>query len=242
MNEGAYQLPVMETVKAAWAKVHGAKGSFWAVIFIFFIIQIVLGLIGGLGAKEGALNIIVSIISWIVQIAASACLMYLGIRRAQDMPITYKMMKDVLTASIILCMIGFLILKIIVLIPAGILGGIGAYLASVIQMQPEPSNALRLVDALVFIATFILFVYLSARIWLGWGAIVDKKLNPLEALKLAFRASKGNVWNLVGLYIITLLISLVCVITLGIGFIWGLPWLLIIYGEAYNRLSSRPVA
>jgi hypothetical protein len=36
-----------------------------------------------------------------------------------------------------------------------------------------------------------------------------------------------------------MLIAIACTITLGIGFIWGLPLLFILYGEAYKRLSTR---
>jgi len=231
MTEGTYILPVMETVKTAWAKVSGAKGSLWAVIGIFLLVQIVLEICGGIGAK-GLFNFI----GWLVQIIAGASLIYLGIKRAQDTPISYKMAKDVLNARIILYIIGLYILQILIFIPAGIVAGIGVFLS---HMQSEPSTAMHLVSALFYLAAVAIFIFLSARLWLGYGAIVDKKLNPWEAVKLSFKTTQGNVWNLIGLYIINIFIIIVCLITIGIGFIWGIPWLMIIYGEAYKRLSSR---
>ncbi len=236
MTENTYRLPVMETVKAAWSKVHGTKGSIWAIIGIFFLIEIVTGLLSSIGPKGGAMDIIFNILGSIIQLFAGASLIYLAIRRAQDFPVQYKMAKDVLTARILLCTIGFYILELIVLIPAGLLMGLGVW---ILNKQAEPSHTMLALGSISSIAGIILLIYLSIRMWLGYGAVVDKKLNPLDALRLSFKATAGNVWNLVGLYIISVLVTLLCAITLGIGFIWGIPWALIAYGEAYKRLATR---
>lgn len=236
MTNSTYSLPVRETFKTAWAKVSGVKGSFWAVVGIFILAQIVVGFLGGLGGKGGVINFIFSLVGSLIQIVAGACLVYLGIRRAQDVPISYKSAKEVLNGRIILYIIGLYILQLVIFIPAAILAGIGVGL---IHLSAEPSTFLDIIAIIFYIASVILFVFLSVRMWLGYGAVVDKNVNPWEAIKLSFKATDGNVWNLIGIYILSILIMLVCAITFGIGFIWGLPWLLITYGETYKRLSTR---
>ncbi len=231
MTESAYSLPIMETVKAAWAKVHGTKKSVWAVILIFFLVQIVIGVLNSLGAK-----VLFGLINSLVQIIAAGSLVYLGIRRAQDMPVSYKMIKDILNIRMVLYLIGIQILQVIIFIPAGILVGIGTYF---VYGQPEPSGMMELLAAVFYLVAAVLFIFLGVRMWIGYAAVLDKKLNPWEAIKLSFKATRENVWNLIGLYIINLFIVFVCALTLGIGLIWGIPWLLIIYGEAYKRLVSR---
>lgn len=229
MTESTYRLPVMETVKAAWAKVGGVKGSFWAVLGIFVLLLIIVNFIGNLGGKEGVIHTVFGLIAAVIQIVGGAALLYLGIRRAQDMPITYKTAKNVLNTRTILYIIGLYILQLVVFIPAGILLGIGIYFN-----QTAPFIAF-----LFYLASVLLFIFLSVRMWLGYGIVLDKNLNPWEAIKLSFKATCDNVWNLIGLYLLTICIVIVCTITLGIGYIWGLPWLLIIYGEGYKRLSTR---
>lgn len=235
MIEGAYSLPVMETVKAAWAKVSGAKGTIWAVIGLFFLALLVVEIFASL-IGHTVIILAFNFISWLIQVIAGASLIYLGIKRAQDMPIFYKMIKDILNTRTILSMIGFYLLQILILLPAAFIGAIGAYLA---YPETDPSSMMRFISVLFYLAAAVWFIFLSVRLWLGFGAIVDKKLNPFDALKLSFKATQGNVLNLIGLYIINILIITVCVITLGIGFIWGLPWIFINYGEVYKRLSTR---
>ena len=233
MIESTYRLPVMETVKAAWAKVSGAKGSFWAVVGLFFLIQIVIGILLGLTANYMAVNFILNVLTTLVQIAAGAGVVYLGIRRAQDIPIQYKMVKEVITARIILYIIVLYILQMLIFIPAGLIALLGLYLG---DMQVMP---VKMISLVFYIAATILFIFLSIRMWVAYGAVVDKNLNPWEALKLSFKATESNVWNLIGIYLLCFLIFIVCTVTFGIGFIWGVPWLLIIYGESYKRLVTR---
>ncbi|HSW69666.1 MAG TPA: hypothetical protein VLI69_05910 [Gammaproteobacteria bacterium] len=231
MTLSTYSLPVTETVKTAWAKVHGVKGSIWAVIGIFFVIQLILGICSNLGAQA-----FFSILSSIVQVLTGMSLVYLGVRRAQDAPIQYKMIKEILTLRTFLFIVGLYILQIIIFIPAGIVAGIGIYL---VQAQAEPSTGMQIVGGLFYLAAAIIFVFLSVRLWLGYGAVIDKQLNPWEAVKFSFKSTEGNVWNLIGIMIINVLIIFVSALTLGIAFIWTMPWLLIIYGETYKRLAAR---
>lgn len=237
MTENTYSLPVMETVKTAWAKVSGAKGSFWAIIGLVFVVQFVVGFLGSLGTKGGAIDIVFSIIGSLIQLMGAACLIYLGIRRAQDKPITWKKVKDVLTGRIILYLIVLYLLEMVIFIPAGLLTGIGVWLLH--MQQPQPSISMQILATAFFVAATLLFIFLVMRLWLAYGTVIDKNLNPWEAVKFSFKATRCNVWKLVGLYFMTFLVVLACIITVGIGFIWGFPWLFIVYGETYKRLSTR---
>lgn len=232
MSDTTYNLPVLDTVSAAWAKVHGAKGTIWAVVGLFFIAQVVLAMLSNIPG----LMMISNLVSWIVQIMAGGSLVYVGIRRAQDAMIQFGMIKDVLVTRTILCLIGVAILEAIILIPSIIL----SFLGIVVNMPSNP-HAMPALAGVFYILAFIYAVIVLVRMWLANGFIVDKKSGPWTAIKLSFKATKGNFWNLVGLIIIKLFIALLCGITLGIGFIWGLPLLMIIFGEMYKRLvNSHP--
>lgn len=236
MTEEAYRLPVMEVVKTAWAKVSGAKSAIWAVIGLFVFIQIIVGVCGSLGGKDSFIAFIFNILSGLIQVIAAACLIYLGIRRAAEEPIHYKMIKDVLDSRIILYVIGLYFLQMLIFIPCMLIAGMGVFVTH--MHVGSPFIMLFSAVVLFLVATF-LFLFLSIRMWLAYGIVIDKKLNSWKAIQLSFKATEGNVWNLVGLYFIDFLIAVVCTITFGIGFIWGFPWLFIIYGEVYKRLSTQ---
>jgi len=232
MAEMTYSLPVIDSIKIAWAKVKGAKGTIWAIFGMFFVAEIILATLGSFGLKP-----LFTVLLYILQIFSTISLMYIGIRRAQDVPIHYTMIKEALNLRTFLCAIGFYILQIIVFIPPFILCFLGGY--TLMYGQHEPSTALNLLASLLYLVAAILFLILSMRMWLGLAFVIDKKMNPWEALKNSFKSTKGNVWNLIGLAILLILIMFVCTITLGIGLIWGMPWFLIIYGEVYKRLTSH---
>ncbi len=233
MTEMTYSLPVMESVKAAWQKVKGAKGTFWAIFGIFFIAEIIAAILSSI-----VLQPVFMVILYVLQILSTIALLYIGIRRAQDVPIHYTMVKEVLTIRTFLSTIGLYILQFFIFIPAILLTVLG-YVA-LMYSQNQPSPALNVVAFILYFLAVILFIALSLRMWLGLGFILDKKQNPVDALKNSFKATKGNAWNLLGLAIVNMFILFVSIITIYIGLIWGLPWLLIIYGEVYKRLASRP--
>lgn len=232
MTETTYNLPVIESIKVAWAKVSGAKGTIWAIFGIFFVAQMILVMLASLALKP-----LFTIILYIFQIMSAISLMYVGIRRAQDAPIRYTMVKEVLNVRTFFYFLGFYILELLVFIPPFLIAFLGGI--ALAYGQNTGSAGLNLLAAALYLIAAIVFLILSVRLWLGFALIIDKNLNPWEALKGTFKSTKGNVWNLIGLTILMMLIMFACAITLGIGFIWGLPWLFILYGEVYKRLTSH---
>ncbi len=53
MTINQYRLPVMDTVKEAWGKVNGAKGSIWAGFGIMFLVSFAIGIVSGVCKVAG---------------------------------------------------------------------------------------------------------------------------------------------------------------------------------------------
>ncbi len=233
MAETTYSLPVLETVKAAWEKVKGTKGTFWAIIGIFIVVMLILSLIANGFAAAGLTWIagIFKFASILVQMFIGWGLIYTGIQRALDFPIRYRMITYVFDLTIFLYMIGFYILRVLVLLPSGLVLGAG------IGLFHLPDNGFfNFLGVILFLLGLAATIYLSVRMWIGQAFILDKKINPWQALKLTFNATRDNFWNLIGLVFINLLIAIACALTLGIGLIWGIPYFCIMYGELYKKL------
>ena len=88
MTDNNYLLPVWDLVGYSWKKVSGSKGTFWAFIGICILIMLGFLLVQKLAHPISHLIIFIGqIISYLLQMG----LIYLGIRRAQDLPISYPM-------------------------------------------------------------------------------------------------------------------------------------------------------
>ncbi len=246
MSDNMVQLPVIETVKTAWAKVSGAKASIWAILIIVILLQ---GVIGYLNSKIksgelGFFAILITIVATIFQLLFSWGLMYMGIQRAQDLPIQYGMVRYVFNLMLFFKMLGVYILQgLIVGLPAVIL-----YFLTVAVGGYDGSFA-KILQTLVYLADIVVgvfLVFIGIRMFLSKGIVIMQQIGPWTAIKMSFAATRGNVWRLIGLWWLNILIVIVSAIPFFLGLIWTLPFALINYGVVYRKLivdvKSRNIA
>lgn len=68
----------------------------------------------------------------------------------------------------------------------------------------------------------------------------DPRVGPLEAIRRSKELMRGRKWKLFCLGLIFFLLSLLCVLTLGIGFIWLWPYMSATYARFYDDLAPPP--
>lgn len=192
----------------------------------------------GLGFIQGmithaseVLGQFVGLIFSVVELLLQMGLIYIGICRAFDRPINYRLMFTTFNTSIALKIIGVYLLKFLIFLIPAILIGAGVFIAQMEQVM--------IIGYLLGLVGIIAAIYLSIRLYLTIGFILDQNSGPVDAIKQSFQATRHNVINLIGLMLLQILIFIVAAIPLGIGFIWAIPLGLIIYGTVYKRLSSR---
>ena len=66
----------------------------------------------------------------------------------------------------------------------------------------------------------------------------DNKIDPYNALVKSKKMMEGNKWKLFKIMLIILLLAIVCILTLGIGFIWLAPYQNAVYAKFYNLLKE----
>lgn len=233
MTNPSYSLLVGETIYSAWQKVHGAKATIWLAVFITFIIGFGIGLIAfSLAKVMPLLGNIAFIIYGVITYLLAMGLVYIGLRRGQDLPISFEMIFQAFKPSLAFKSIAFYILLVIVLlIPMLIPVGIHSIAGD--------STILRLLTALLFIAGYLVMIYLVVRFSLGLMFILDKEVGPVNAFTLSYRATRCNFWRIFVIHILLSLIYSISMIPLFIGLIWTLPLLLISYGVIYKNLSTQ---
>ncbi len=66
----------------------------------------------------------------------------------------------------------------------------------------------------------------------------DNKIDPYNALVKSKKMMEGNKWKLFKIMLIILLLAIVCIFTLGIGFIWLAPYQNAVYAKFYNVIKE----
>ena len=66
----------------------------------------------------------------------------------------------------------------------------------------------------------------------------DNKIDPYNALVKSKKMMEGNKWKLFKIILIIILLAIVCVLTLGIGFIWLAPYQNAVYAKFYNVVKA----
>ena len=66
----------------------------------------------------------------------------------------------------------------------------------------------------------------------------DNKIDPYNALVKSKKMMEGNKWKLFKIILRILLLAIVCILTLGIGFIWLAPYQNAVYAKFYNLLKE----
>ena len=66
----------------------------------------------------------------------------------------------------------------------------------------------------------------------------DNKIDPYNALVKSKKMMDGNKWKLFKIILRILLLAIVCILTLGIGFIWLAPYQNAVYAKFYNVIKE----
>lgn len=249
MSNEPIQLPVFETIKEAWDKVKGAKASLWAVLALVIIARLILAGFDELNKSDIEINFYLGIILDVIAIALAVvslvlnwCLIYLGVLRALSMPIQFSMIKAIFSWRIFFRMIVMFILQVVVMLPAIIIMLIPAFLSSLVSndttvVENNMNSFIEIFTAFCYLVSIVISIYLLIRMWLSSAYVLIGGAKPWAAIKLSFKSTKGNVWRLIGLFVMNMLIILVSMIPFGLGLIWSIPYALINYGEVYKKLK-----
>lgn len=230
MSDFSYKIPVADTLSEAWGKVSGAKATVWAALLIIFATAIIFAVVANIfSTVSPTAENIIKFIGQILIVYFQAGLIYIGIERAFEKPITYKQIFKPLHSPYWWRYILLYILQMLCfIIPIAILIGAGF-----IENQT--------LSALVGLAGIILTIFIAVRISFSIGFLLDQNHLPLQALKASYQVTSGNVWRIIAIMLAQWIIVLISIIPLGIGLIWTLPFCVTVFGVVYKRLVANLV-
>jgi hypothetical protein len=97
-NPAGYDFAIMDVIREAWDKTSGVKGTLWGGFIVMFLIVTALSVVMGLlvafsggGSAAAALSMAMQITVTVAMYPLMTGVIMIGIRRAVDLPVDYKM-------------------------------------------------------------------------------------------------------------------------------------------------------
>jgi uncharacterized membrane protein len=129
---------------------------------------------------------------------------------------------------------------IVVIVPTYILFYVGmfAVMAASSNGEPNPEALLGFfgVFAIVFLVIMVILIVLSVVFVFAYPLIVDRRLSGLNAVKLSIRAAFANFWRLLGMLLLTGLLTFVGVLFCYVGAFLVMPISFAAIASAYEQV------
>jgi len=128
-----------------------------------------------------------------------------------------------------------------ILIPTYILFYASFFFAAVAQSQSQSSSpaaalGIMFMFCIVVIVVSVLVMIISVGFIFAYPLIVDRRLKGLDAVKLSFKAGMGNFWRLLGMMLLTGMLSMVGFLFCVIGMFLVLPISYAAIAAAYEQV------
>lgn len=211
--EGNWDFDIMDVMSEAWQKISGAKGAMWVGILVMYAATFMLQRVGGgIAAALGegsAPGIAIDLIGFL----AGQAVAYVVTAGVYYYALKWAAGDQSAITTDVLA--GFS-----VAIPL-----LGVYVLMTL---------LAMVGFLFFILPG---VYLMVAYSLAAPLVIDRGLGVWEALETSRKAITNHGFKVLGLGLLaSLAAGLGMVLTLGIGVVWAMPFLFMVYGVLYNRI------
>jgi uncharacterized membrane protein len=212
----------VECIKAGWALI---KDQYWLFVGIT-VVGVIIGSVVPLGILMGPMM----------------CGIYLTLfKTRRGEPIEFGLLfkgfdyfGDAVVAALL-----HMIPIVIVVVPAYLFMYIGMFaMVGVSQGEPNPGALLGFFGFMIIVwfVIMLLLIVLSVVFTFAYPLIVDRKMSGINAVKLSVRAGLGNFWRLLGMLLLTGLISFVGLLACYVGAIFVMPLSFAAIACAYEQV------
>ena len=129
---------------------------------------------------------------------------------------------------------------VVIVIPTYILFYVGMFAMMGVSQNGEPNPGALLgffgVFGVIWLVIMVLLIVLSVVFTFAYPLIVDRRLKGLDAVKLSIRAAFANFWRLLGMLLLTGLLSFLGVFLCIVGIYLVIPISLAAIAAAYEQV------
>ncbi len=229
------KINIGEIISAGWKITSSNFLSLLGLLLVLLVVNIVLSVPSDiLETKELTLglvvyNILVSVIGMIMGMGLIKIVLDVvsgGKVEFMKLFTTYKNFLNYFLSS--------LLLTVIIVLPLAVV--IGAGVASVVLTNKN--SVAMIVAGLLCIAAIVYIIYMSIRLSFNKYFIIDRGVGPVEALKLSYKATNGQVTKLIVLQLALIGINLIGILLVLLGLLFTIPLTMVISAVTYKQLVS----
>ena len=104
------------------------------------------------------------------------------------------------------------------------------------EPNPAPFIGVMAVFGLFWLVVMIVIIVISIGFIFAYPLIVDRKLKAIDAIKLSFRAGLANFWRLLGMMLLTGLMTIVGMLACYVGAFLVMPLSYAAIAKAYEQV------
>jgi hypothetical protein len=130
---------------------------------------------------------------------------------------------------------------IAIIVPAYLLFYVGMFVSMAAagagdEPNPAPFLGVMAMFGLFWIVVMLVIVVITIGFTFAYPLIVDRKLQGFDAVKLSFRAALANFWRLLGMMLLTSLLSVLGVVVCYVGVFFVMPIGYAAIAKAYEQV------
>jgi hypothetical protein len=221
-----YDFLIFDALKETWARIKGFKATNLGAYTIMFLPSFIAGLLSSLFDDNHAIALLITLTGTVISYPLIAGYMMLGVKRAANLPVTTLMVLDYFKDT----------LRIIALIiTQGIMYffpfAIGILLTTVATKTQAGLNILLHIMGLGF---FLFAIYLFVSYTFALPLLVEKRLSIWSALEISRQAVTQHFFKIFMTLLLAAIILVLSAIPLGIGLIWTIPFMNLLFGALYR--------
>lgn len=221
-----------ETVKANLLKIVAAA-------LVLFVIQSLLDAVtsdgerGEMSPEMGILSLVATIVSLIVGAAVTSAV----IRIVRGAPVELKVLS--INASQVLRYVGVAAVMILIVAAfAAPLVGIAFTLGVTTFVEGSIDSGIIAFLVILAIALGVL-IYINLRLMFATYLVVDGKAGVIAAIKESWIMTRGQIWTIVKLALLSLVVALLGAIALIVGLLVAIPVIAFTYAHYYVALVDQ---
>lgn len=104
------------------------------------------------------------------------------------------------------------------------------------EPNPAPFLGVMVLFGLFWLAVMLVILVITVGFTFAYPLIVDRKLQGFDAVKLSFKAAFGNFWRLLGMMLVTSLLSIVGLFACYVGMFLVMPIGYAAIAKAYEQV------
>ena len=110
---------------------------------------------------------------------------------------------------------------------------------NVINSATNTFSAVTTIIPILMGLSILLSLYMIIRLSFAQYLVVDKNINPLQAVKKSWQITRGNMWEVIYLFIIFFIMMIAGALCIGIGLLFVLPVIYFATIDAYKQMIGE---